>query len=60
VLAAVALLADAALPALAAAPWLVIAALYSAFRDRSYRDLVAAGPRLAAALRKARPGSAGY
>jgi hypothetical protein len=60
VLAAAALLADAALPALAAAPWLVIAALYSAFRDRSYRDLVAAGPRLAAALRKARPGSAGY
>jgi hypothetical protein len=59
VLAAVALLADAALPALAAAPWLVIAALYSAFRDYSYRDLVAAGPRLAAALRKARPPTGG-
>jgi hypothetical protein len=54
VLVAAALLAGAALPVLAAAPWLAIAGLYSAFRDQSYRDLVAAGPRLAAALRKAR------
>jgi hypothetical protein len=54
VLAAAALMADAALPALAAAPWLAIAGLYSAFRGQSYCDLVAAGPRLAAALRKAR------
>jgi hypothetical protein len=51
-LAGAALLADAALPVLAAAPWLAIAGLYSAFRDQSYRDLVAAGPRLAAALWK--------
>jgi hypothetical protein len=56
VLAAAALLAGAALPVLAAAPWLAIAGLYSAFRGWSYRDLVAAGPRLAAALRKARTG----
>jgi hypothetical protein len=54
VLAAAALLAGAALPALAAAPWLAIAGLYSAFRDWSYRDLVAAGPRLTAAMRRAR------
>ena len=53
VLTAVALLAGAALPVLAAAPWLAIAGLYSAFRDQSYRDLVGAGSRLAAALRKA-------
>ena len=53
-LAAAALMAGAALPTLAAAPWLAVAALYSAFRDQSYRDLVAAGPRLAAALRRAR------
>jgi len=53
VLVAAALLAGAALPAMAAAPWLAVAALYSAFRDWSYRDLVATGPRLAAALRKA-------
>jgi hypothetical protein len=59
-LTAATLLAGAALPALAAAPWLAIAALYSAFRDQSYRDLVAAGPRLAAALRKARPGTGSY
>ncbi len=51
-LAGAALAAGAALPLLAAAPWLVIACLYSAFCDWSYRDLVAAGPRLAAALRK--------
>jgi hypothetical protein len=53
-LAAAAVLAGGALPVLAAAPWLAIAGLYSAFRDQSYRDLVAAGPRLAAVLRKAR------
>ena len=53
-LAAAALMAGAALPTLAAAPWLAVAALYSAFRDQSYRDLVAAGPRLTAALRRAR------
>jgi hypothetical protein len=55
VLVGAALLPGAALPVLAAAPWLAIADLYSAFRDQSYRDLVAAGPRLAAALRKSRP-----
>jgi hypothetical protein len=44
----------AALPVLATAPWLAVAGLYSAFRGWSYRDLVAAGPRLAAALWRAR------
>ena len=53
-LAGAALLAGAVLPVLAAAPWLAVAALYSVFRDQSYRDLVAAGPRLAAALGRAR------
>jgi hypothetical protein len=53
-LVAAAVAAGAALPALAVAPWLAIASVYSAFRDWSYHDLVAAGPRLAAALRKAR------
>ena len=53
-LAAAAIMAGAVLPVLAAAPWLAVAALHSAFRDQSYRDLVAAGPRLAAALRRAR------
>ena len=38
---------------LAGAPWLVIAGIYVALRGWSYRDLVAAGPRLAAALRSA-------
>ena len=52
--AAAALLARPALPILVAAPWLAIAGVYSAFRDWSYHDLAAAGPRLAAALRKAR------
>ena len=54
VLAAAAVLAGAALPVLAAAPWLAVAGLYGAFRGWSYRGLVAAGPRLAAVLRKAR------
>jgi hypothetical protein len=51
---AAAVAAGAALPALAIAPWLAMAGVYSAFRDWSYHDLVAAGPRLAAALKKAR------
>jgi hypothetical protein len=51
---ATAVAAGAALPALAVAPWLAIATVYSAFRDSSYHDLVAAGPRLAAVLRKVR------
>ena len=50
-----ALLAGMARPAIACAPWLVIAGLYSAFRGWSYRDLVAPGPRLAAALRRPWP-----
>ena len=53
-LAGAALLAGAVLPVLATAPWLAVATLYSAFRDWSYHDLVVAGPRLAAALRKVR------
>ncbi len=50
---AAAALSRCALPLLAGAPWLVIAGIYVAFRGWSYRDLVAAGPRLAAALRTA-------
>lgn len=38
---------------LAAVPWAAIATLYSAFSACSYRDLIDAGPRLAAALRRA-------
>jgi hypothetical protein len=41
-------------PWLAMAPWLAIATVYSAFRDWSYHDLVAAGPRLTTALKKTR------
>lgn len=50
-----ALLSGMARPAIACAPWLVIAGLYSAFRGWSYRDLVAPGPRLAAAVRRPWP-----
>jgi hypothetical protein len=34
-------------------PWAAITVLYSAFSACSYRDLIDAGPRLAAALRRA-------
>ncbi len=45
-------LARPALPVLVGLPWLAIASIYSAFHGWSYRDLVAAAPRLAA-VRKA-------
>jgi 4-hydroxybenzoate polyprenyltransferase len=54
-LAGAALLSGMARPAIACAPWLVIAGLYSAFHGWSYRDLVAPGPRLAATLRRPWP-----
>lgn len=48
----VARLADPARPFLACVPWLAVAVVYNAFQAWSYHDLVAGGPRLAAALRK--------
>ncbi len=49
---AAALLGGTAVPVLAGVPWAAIAVLYSAFHGYSYRDLIEAGPRFAAALRR--------